>query len=218
MSNPSQRMITERFADHAISGLNLADEHGVESDWYKHARGQVSMAASLFDLPAEYAAGVIAVLSANCSVSVNMDRAFRYFDGQNVEFTGKLADEYTRRYASTGDPAIYSVGTSVTTDKTNEFRLNICPAHGPDNDHRVTVDRHIADGATGVTSTALNDTLRYRCIVAIRRVSKTLGFTECHTQALIWYSVRNLKGHRDPFSFFNVGDEFAERLRFSSVG
>jgi hypothetical protein len=218
MKNPSQRTITERFAEHAISGLNLADERGLESNWYKHARDQVSMAASLFNLPADYVSGVIAVTSANCSVSVNMDRAFRYLEGHEVEFAGKLTDEYTRRYASTGDPAIYSVGTSVTTDKTNEFRLNICPVHGPYNDHRVTVDRHIADGATGVTSTVLNDTLRYRCIVAVRRVSKMLGFTECHTQALIWYSVRSLKGHKDPFSFFNVGDEFAERLKFSSVG
>lgn len=215
MPSPSQKTITERFADHAISGFNLADERGVEPDWYKHARGQVLKAANLFSLPAEYVSGIVAVTSANCQVSDNMDRAFRYFDGQDVEFTGKLADEYTKRYARTGDPTIYSVGTSVTTDKTNEFRLNICPVHG-DND-RITVDRHIADGATGVTSTILNDTLRHRCIVGVRRVAKILNVSNCHCQGLIWYSVRNLKGHSDPFSFFSIGDEFEERLRYSEI-
>ena len=68
------------------------------------------------------------------------------FLAEEVEFSGKLAEEYSRRYAATGDAAIYSRGTSLTTDKTNEFRLNICPINGPENDHRITVDRHIADG------------------------------------------------------------------------
>ena len=217
MSNPSQKAITERFLEHAICGYNLADEHGVDSNWYAHARRQIGVAANLFNLPADYVAGVTAVLSANCTVAVNLDRAFRYLEGQEVEFSGKLADEYSRRYAATGDPTIYSKGSSVTTDKTNEFRLNICPVNGPTSDHRITVDRHIADGATGVTSTVINDTLRYRCIVGIRRVADRLGVTNCHCQALVWYSVRHSKGHSDPFSFFSIGDAFADRMRFASV-
>ena len=215
VSNPTQKTITERFLDHAVNGFNLADQHGVDSNWYNHAREQVRTVAKIYNLPEEYTSGVIAVLSANCSVSVNIDRSHRYFEGEEVEFSGKLADEYSRRYAATGDAAIYSKGTWLTTDKTNEFRINICPVNGDDS--RITVDRHIADGATGVTSTTLNDTLRYRCIIGVRRVAKILGVSNCHTQALIWYSVRDSKGHSDPFSFFNIGDVISERLRFAEV-
>ncbi len=217
MNNPSQSTITRRFLEHAINGFNLADQHEVDSDWYSHARKQVSDVAYIYNLPAEYVSGIVATLSANCSVSVNIDRAFRYFEGEQVEFSGKLADIYSRRYAATGDAAIYSVGSSVTTDKTNEFRLNICPTHGPQHDHRITVDRHIADGATSVTSTVLNDTLRYRCIVGIRRVATQLNVTNAHCQALVWYSVRHDKGHADAFSFFTIGDEFRRRLEFADV-
>lgn len=217
MSNPSQKIVTERFYEHAVNGYNLADQMGVNSNWYGHAREQVQVAADLFKLPADYAAGAVGVLSANCTVSANIDRSFRFFGGEEVEFSGKLAEEYSRRYAATGDAAIYSRGTSLTTDKTNEFRLNICPINGPENDHRITVDRHIADGATCITSTVLNDTLRYRCIVGIRRVATMLGVNNCHCQALIWYSVRDSKGHSDPFSFFDIGDQFANRLRFADI-
>ena len=217
MSNPSQSTITHRFLDHDINGFNLADQYGDGSDWYGHARKQVEYVADIYNLPAEYAAGIIGILSANCTVSVNMDRAFRYFEGEEVEFSGKLADIYSRRYAATGDAAIYSVESRLTTLKTNEFRLNICPTHGPQHDHRTTVDRHIADGATGITSTTLNDTLRYRCILGIRRVAAQLGVTNAHCQALVWFSVRHDKGHADPFSFFAIGDEIRSRLRFASV-
>ena len=43
------------------------------------------------------------------------------------------------------------------------------------------------------------------------------GVNNCHCQALIWYSVRDSKGHSDPFSFFDIGDQFANRLRFADI-
>ena len=208
-----------------IHGHNLADEHGIQSDWYETAREQVAKAADLLNLPADYVAAIVAITSANCTVRTNWDRALKYLTTGDVEFCGHNCKAFDERYRTTGSCVIIG-SNGKPTPKTDQFRLNICPIHGSDN--AITVDRHVFDASqgAGVVGVAITETLRNYCRRSIHKIARQLGLTPCHVQACLWVSCKYDKGHRDigntngrcPFSEFLIGDYFEEILKFTSVG
>lgn len=213
---------TNKLRQMAIDGANLCDQYGFPSDWYAHARQQMAIYSDLVApyLPTEYVSGIVAITSANCTVRENFKRATQYLtQGHlgNVKYLAKICDEHTLNYGTTGDPNILGSkrlnGVLQYTDKTNEFRQNICPVHGDDN--RITVDRHIFDAVGGNTAKH-----RELAIVAIMKVAQSLGMSPSEAQACIWYCVKWDKGHRSvgapshlcPFSPFGIADWYCDEV------
>ncbi len=217
--------IRKNLLNATIDGYNLAEQHGVESDWYKTARTQVAKAADLLSLPADYVASIVAITSANTSVKSNWDRSFKYLTTGEVEFCGHNCKAFDERYKATGSCVIIG-SNGKPTPKTDQFRLNICPIHGTDD--AITVDRHVFDASqgSGVVGVKITETLRYRCKTAIHSIARELSLSPCHVQACLWVSCKWDKGHRDigntngkcPFSEFLIGDHFEDLLQFESVG
>ena len=217
--------IRKNLLEATIQGYNLADQHGVESDWYKTAREQVAKAADLLNLPADYVASIVAITSANCNVKNNWDRALKYLTTGDVEFCGHNCKAFDERYRATGSCVIIG-SDGKPTPKTDQFRLNICPIWGSDN--AITVDRHVFDASQGpgVVGVKITETLRYRCKTAIHSIARELKLSPCHVQACLWVDAKWSKGHKDigntngkcPFSEFLIGDYFEEKLQFEGIG
>ena len=204
----------------AIDGYNLATDYGYATDWYSHAREQVALFAETVapDLPVEYVSGIIAITSANCTVRENFARAYQYLTTGNLGncvTLCRMCDNYQRDYFTTGNPnivgSIRKEGVLQYTDKTNEFRKNICPVNGDDN--AVTVDRHIFHAVGGDSQSH-----RFQAIAIILKLARDLEMKPSEVQACIWYTVKWDKGHRNvgsptytcPFSPFIIADWLIE--------